>query len=101
MVLAIARSIAPGEPAFALLAASLFALMPSHAEPVAWISGRVDSLAALFYLGAFLCFGQVPSRESPSAWLLGALLVFTCGLFAKQSIVTFPVLVLAFDSARA
>ena len=89
LVLAIARSIAPGEPAFAVLAASLFALMPSHAEPIAWISGRVDSLASLFYLGAFLCFVRFRLGNRP-AWLLAALLIFTCGLFAKQSIVTFP-----------
>jgi hypothetical protein len=96
LVLAIARSIAPGQPAFAVLAASLFALMPSHAEPVAWISGRVDSLAALFYLGAFLCFVRF-RLANRHAWLWAALLIFTCGLFTKQSIVTFPVLVLAFD----
>ena len=35
LVLGIARSIAPAEPMFAVLAASLFALMPSHAEPLA------------------------------------------------------------------
>jgi hypothetical protein len=96
LVLAIARSIAPGEPMFAVLAASLFALMPSHAEPVAWISGRVDSLAALFYLGAFFCFVRFRLGNRPG-WLWAALLIFTCGLFAKQSIVTFPVLTLAFD----
>jgi hypothetical protein len=96
LVLVIARSIAPGEPAFAVLAASLFALMPSHAEPVAWISGRVDSLAALFYLGAFLCFVRFRGGNR-QVWLWAALLIFTCGLFAKQSIVTFPMLILAFD----
>ena len=96
VVLAIARSIAPGQPGFAVLAASLFALMPSHAEPVAWISGRVDSLASLFYLGAFLCFVRFRLGNRP-AWLLATLLIFTCGLFAKQSIVTFPLLILAFD----
>ena len=96
LVLAIARSIAPGQPAFAVLAASLFALMPSHSEPVGWISGRVDSLAALFYLGAFLCFVRF-RLGNRYTWLFAALLVFTCGLFAKQSIVTFPVLILAFD----
>ena len=79
-----------------MLAASLFALMPSHAEPVAWISGRVDSLAALFYLGAFLCFVRF-RLGNRHAWLFAALLIFTCGLFAKQSLVTFPVLILAFD----
>ena len=96
LVLAIARSIAPGEPAFAALAASLFVLMPSHAEPIAWISGRVDSLAALFYLGAFLCFVRFRLGQRP-AWLIGALLIFACGLFAKQSLVTLPAAILAFD----
>ncbi len=96
LVLAIARSIAPREPALAVLAGSLFVLMPSHAEPVSWISGRVDSLAALFYLGAFLCFVRF-RLGNRHAWLVGAMLIFTCGLFAKQSLVTFPLLILAFD----
>ena len=96
LVLGIARSVAPREPAFALLAASLFALMPSHAEPIAWISGRVDSLASLFYLGAFLCFVRF-RLEHRRRWLLTALAIFSCGLFAKQSVVTFPALIIAFD----
>jgi hypothetical protein len=96
LVLAIARSVIPREPRVALLAATLFALMPSHAEPIAWISGRVDSLASLFYLGAFLCFVRF-RLGNRRAWLAGALLTFACGLFVKQSLVTFPVLILAFD----
>ena len=96
LVLAIARSMVPGEPAFAMVAASLFTIMPSHAEPIAWISGRVDSLAAVFYLGAFLCFVRFRLGHRP-AWLIGALLIFTCGLFAKQSLVTLPLLILAYD----
>ncbi len=96
LVLGIAQSIAPGEPAVAALAASLFALMPSHAEPVAWISGRVDSLASLFYLGAFLCYVRF-RLANRHVWLFAALVIFIGGLFAKQSIVTFPVLILAFD----
>ena len=96
LVLAIARSVVPGEPGVALLAATLFALMPSHAEPIAWISGRVDSLASLFHLGAFLCFVRF-RLGNRRAWLFAALLTFTCGLFAKQSLVTFPLLILAFD----
>jgi hypothetical protein len=96
LVLAIARSVAPRQPAFAALAASLFALMPSHAEPVAWISGRVDSLAALFYLAAFLCFVRF-RLAGRSLWLGGVVALFVCGLFAKQSVVTFPLLVFAFD----
>jgi hypothetical protein len=96
LVLAIARSVAPGQKAAALLAASLFVLMPSHAEPISWISGRVDSLAALLYLGAFLCFVQFRLRQR-RAWFVAALVIFICGLFAKQSLVTFPLLILAYD----
>src|SRR4030095_16830639 len=33
------------------------------------------------------------------AWLVAALLIFICGLFAKQTLVTFPLLVLAYDVA--
>jgi hypothetical protein len=114
LVWAIVRSVAAGHRARALLAASLFALTPSHAEPIAWISGRVDSVAALFYLGAFLCFtrfrlgdGTSSAKASPleaeaaagrrAAWFAAALLIFICGLFAKQTLVMFPVLVLAYE----
>ena len=96
LVLAIARSVAPQPPTFAPLAASFFALMPSHAEPIAWISGRVDSLAAVFYLGAVLCFMRF-RLEQRMSWLLGSLLLFAVGLFAKQSVVTLPALIIAFD----
>ena len=96
LVLAIARSIAPREPTFAVLAGSFFTLMPSHAEPIAWISGRVDSIASLFYLGAFLCFVRFRLAQRRE-WLFAAWLAFVCGLFAKQSVVTLPVLLLAFD----
>lgn len=96
LVLGIARAIAPADPTFGVLAAALFALMPSHAEPVAWISGRVDSLAALFYLGSFLCFVRFRHTRR-RAWLVSALLVFSLGLFAKQSLVTLPVAILVFD----
>jgi hypothetical protein len=96
LVLAIARSVAPRQKAAALLAASFFVLMPSHAEPIAWISGRVDSLVALFYLAAFACFVRF-RHVHRSRWLVAALVIFTCGLFAKQSFVTFPLLVLAYD----
>jgi hypothetical protein len=96
LVLAIARSITPHEPRSAVLAASVFALMPSHAEPIAWISGRVDSLASLFYLGAFLCFVRF-RVDNRHRWLLAAVVVFAFGLFAKQSMVTLPVLLVACD----
>ena len=97
LVFAIARSLAPQRTDVALLAAALFAVIPSHAEPIAWISGRVDSLAAVFYLGATLCFILFRSRES-HGWLAAALILFGFGLFAKQSMITLPVLIFAYDA---
>ena len=98
LVLAIARAVAPGQVGFPVLAAALFAQScPVMAEPISWISGRVDSLAALFYLGAFWSFIQFRRRQRVS-WLLAALIiVFACGLFTKQSVLTFRYLILAFD----
>ena len=34
----------------AAFAAALFAVLPTHAETVSWISGRADSIPAMFYL---------------------------------------------------
>ena len=96
LVFAIARSVAPADRWIGLIAGALFAIMPCHAEPISWISGRVDSLAALFYLGSFLCFVQFRSRHL-YVFYAGALILFFIGLFAKQSVVTLPVLMLAYD----
>jgi hypothetical protein len=96
LVWAIARSVAPGQRALALLAGAIFVLMPSHAEPIAWISGRVDSVAAVFYLGGFLCFVRFRLRHK-RAWFVATLLIFAGGLFAKQTLVTFPLIILAYD----
>jgi hypothetical protein len=96
LVFAIARSVAPTNPWIGLIAGALFAIMPCHAEPVSWISGRVDSLAALFYLGAFFCFVRFRSHRL-YGFYAGALVLFFIGLFAKQSVVTLPVLLLAYD----
>ena len=96
LVLAIARAAAPGQTGFPLLAAALFAVMPSHSEPLAWISGRVESLAAMAYLGAFLCFVRFRNLQQVR-WLLASLVIFVCGLFTKQSLITFPALIVVYD----
>ena len=38
----------------AVFAGAVFALLPVQAETVAWITGRVDSLPAAFYIATFL-----------------------------------------------
>lgn len=61
-----------------LFAALLFAVHPVHTEAVAWVSGRAELLATLFFLLAFLAFlrrwgGRLWFTVSPTLFLLGVL----------------------------
>ena len=86
-------------PLRALLAASLFAAWPIHAEPVAWVSAGPDVNAALFL---FLCFwlccavrsGAFPER---SPWLLLSLAgtAFFLALLSKETALAAPLIALA------
>ena len=96
LTFALARVAARATRPAALLAGLLFAVHPAHAEAVAWISGRADSIPTLFYLAALLAYAGW--RERPRAWLYGvSLLLFFCALFSKQSAITLPVVLLAFE----
>ena len=54
VVLAIALQAARLSLPAATLAAAVFVLLPVHGESVAWITGRVDSMPALFYMAGVL-----------------------------------------------
>ena len=56
LVLVTARSVACVSWIASVFAAVLFAVIPIHAETVSWISGRVDSSMALFYVASFLAY---------------------------------------------
>lgn len=74
-------------PGVAWIAAMVFAVHPLHAESVAFISGRVDVLAAL---GVFLACAAMGS-ERRGAWLgVGAASFFA--FLSKESAVVLPVL---------
>ncbi len=75
------------------LAALAFALAPVNAEPVLWISGRFDLLAALFALLALLAHRGEGRAAAPLATL-----AFGAALLCKESAVAVPVL-LALDDA--
>ena len=96
LVFGTVRALSDGLTGVGLLAGLFFAVAPCHAEPVIWISGRVDSIAGVFYLSAFLFF--VLFRARRSWWYYGlSLAAFTLGLFAKQSLIPLPFLLLAYD----
>ncbi|TBR17083.1 tetratricopeptide repeat protein [bacterium] len=91
----LAAALGLGAPA-ATLAGLAFAVLPVHAEAVAWSVGRAEVLAAGFALGAWLCL-LGPLR--PGRLAAGALL-FLAALLAKESAAALPAAVAAADLAR-
>lgn len=69
------------------VAAISFAVLPSHAESVAWVSGRTDILSTLFILLSLLAFMSVYSRRPAFSWPLAILcsVMLACALFSKES----------------
>jgi hypothetical protein len=80
----------------AALAGAVFVLLPSQAESVAWITGRVDSMPAFFYIASFLCYALWRER---GGWRLygSSLLLFFVALFSKQTTITMVATLIAYD----
>lgn len=71
----------------ALLVALVWAVHPVHNAAVAYISGRADSLAALFALAAWLLVGRALDAGSggrKTAWALAAAVSMLLGLCSKE-----------------
>ena len=80
----------------ALFAALIFAVHPIQTESVTYISGRSSLLTALFHLGAFYCYLRY--AMAGKAWrLIGFSLFYACSLLVKETGVTLPVILGAFD----
>lgn len=75
---------------FALTAGFLFLFYPFHNEGVVWLSGRLSSMAALFGLMA-IHFSL--TKKWPWNFVLAAICWFI-GLFAYESIIVLPAVVL-------
>lgn len=76
----------------ALLAASLFAVHPAHAESVAWVSGLTDPLMAVFVLGAFLYYLRYrkTGRKDQLAFMLGS---YFLALLCKETAIALPLVI--------
>jgi hypothetical protein len=97
LVSAIARVIAGLSRPAATFAGVLFAVHPVHAEAVAWISGRADTIPALFALGALLSYAVAVEGRRPVAYA-ACLSLLVCALFSKQSAIVVPILLLLYDA---
>jgi hypothetical protein len=96
LVLAIARRAAALGTTAATFAAVVFVLLPVHAESVAWITGRVDSMPALFYLAAFLAYVRF-RQEGSRRLYVWSLVLFFAALFTKQNTITLVATLAGYD----
>ena len=96
LVLAIAERAAGLALPSAATAAMVFAVLPMQTESVAWVTGRVDSMPAFFYLASFYlyCRWRAEGRTSLYLWSIAA--CFTA-LFSKQNTITLAPALIAYD----
>jgi Flp pilus assembly protein TadD len=83
--------------AVAAVAALVFGLHPVHIETVCWISGSVDSLLAIFFLGSFLAYcrwRRAASAGERAALLATSLVCFALSLLAKEPAIMLPFVLL-------
>lgn len=96
-----------GRKTASLFIALVFASHPIMTESVTYISGRTSSMAAVFFLLAFLLYilafpdvgqnDQAPVKRPRRPLYMLALLVFFVSLWVKESNITLPVILLLFD----
>lgn len=97
LVYLVSRRLLEGELG-ALVATLVFAVHPTRAEVAAWISGRSDSMMALFFLCSLLLFWRAlenPRRRAlvtMAAWAL-----YVLAVFSKESAVALALVVPALD----
>jgi hypothetical protein len=98
LVLAIARAVVGVSFIASAYAALAFAILPLHAESVAWITGRVDTIPAVFFLGSFLAYAhwRRGGATSPRLYLC-AIALFFCALFSKQNTIVMVAALFLYD----
>jgi hypothetical protein len=100
LVFRIAEAAAGLSLAPAAFAAVVFAILPMQTESVAWITGRVDSMPACFYLASFLLYVLARGRLRGSHYMWSVVLCFVA-LFTKQNAVTLPAALVLYDAIVA
>jgi hypothetical protein len=82
-----------GRPWLPWIVALFFAVAPLGSEPVAWISGRDNSLGAVFALAALLA-----NRHATWRMQMATLAMVALALLTKESFVALPILLVAQDT---
>ena len=80
-----------------LFTALLFAAHPIHTEAVTYICGRSISLMMLFYLAGLLAYATGRAQHNKTSLYLITPLMFVLALSVKETAVTFPLALLAWE----
>ncbi|MCR4338071.1 MAG: hypothetical protein NUV91_09740 [Candidatus Omnitrophica bacterium] len=93
-----------GQERWAFLAAAMFAVHPIQSEAVNNVGYRSDMLCALFFVLSFLSYLQWRQRSTENkkgnAWLAASFLTFLPALFSKETAVTLPAVIVAYEFLR-
>ena len=80
-------------PTQAFIAATIWAVHPTHVENVVWISGRTDIFAGIFYLLSFYLFlVWLTSVKRPYLSLTATCVCYALALHCKEMAITLPFL---------
>jgi hypothetical protein len=96
LVFRVGEAAAGLSPVAAAAGALVFAILPMQTESVAWITGRVDSMPACFYLGSFLLYVRWRAIPRVSLYVWSVVTYFVA-LFTKQNTVTLPIALVLYD----
>jgi protein O-mannosyl-transferase len=78
---------------------AIWAVHPLQTGTVTYISGRSESLMALWYLASLYAAIRAHRLAHRTAWSVGAVIACAIGMSCKESMVTAPVAILLYDRA--
>jgi len=88
-------------PALPIIGTILFVIHPSHVEPTAWISDRKSIIAMFFMLLSLFCYIEATNTKTSKFKILPlifSVISFIAGGFAKQFIVVFSLIIVAYET---
>lgn len=86
----------PGRPFVAFISALFFGVHPHNVVTVAWVSGRMEIIPAIWMLVGLLAFLRY-RRQRQLPWYLGSLACMALALLGKENGLIFPILAIGAD----
>ncbi len=78
------------------LCAAIYVVLPIHTEAVSYISGRADSLAALFMLLSFIFYIKYERKTNIVLFVI-SMTSYMLALLSRENVIIFPILLLIYS----